>query len=284
MTQYNLQAQMKTTECKAKADALADAQAWTAKNGGRILTAPEVQLVTLRDAKNGKYRQNWYTSTTEELIGKTAKGSGVVLYGSNVLLGTPKKIRSALARGVTGIGAGKLNPKEFKTVLSGKLPNGKSIPVFEVSYLKNNEGFAPNGVYAVSIPLEDARKAESGYHNVDSLLENGRFIARAGSMPVAKAIVQAAKKAGYETLGDYAWVLKHIDLEDGAQGLLVAVLNRGNGFGDDDNLGSDGSFVWVAPEAPVAQNSDTALQVKARINAGLRSQIEGLEALLKELQ
>lgn len=128
--------------------------------------------------------------------------------------------------------------------------NGENV-VFSGNYEEFQEASAkPNfldgmsSTYVVVRKADDARKVPSGYHPVDNQRENQDLIIAAGGKEPNEKMLDRAKGFGWEQFGSHHDGYK---TKNGGRVVLLDYLN--GGLDGDIDLGDDGRFVGVAPEA-----------------------------------
>ncbi len=182
--------------------ALASAIAYAGAKG-YVASMPQLLDIRLKNPSNDDYWKNWYTANSEEHVCRTSQGNAVVVeYHGGGILSLPKRIEQAYKQGLTSTRGAKLDDKEIKDLLAGKLPNGKEAPVYSFSDFIKRARLPMN--YAVVLDLSEAKKLESGRHSFDKLYDNPLVIIRSGGIKQAKAYLDQAKQVyKTETYGNW---------------------------------------------------------------------------------
>lgn len=187
---------------------------------------------------------------------------------------TPEAIQTALDMhqkgqgGLNKVYAGVLSDlyrtNVFRDILNGGMPDGRAIAVFSYDQLVAGECPRDGREYVVVRPLSLARKTVSGYDSISRLTDadgkvtDSEVIVYAGGIDPAQEVIDTSKwkfKSG--NLGVWHPFNANEFNPEEAQGRVLFVGNDGyDGLSGDDNLGNNGRFLRVAPEALVARSAD----------------------------
>ena len=246
-------------------NALREAQIYAGQKGF-VATMPQLLQMKVLAPKSDALWKNWYTTTSEELVGKSKQGTAHVVLVHNGIFSNPERIETAYKEDLIR-GAGRLNPTEFQDILEGKLPNGRTL-----QQVYSFDEFLKNGVpedvttYAVVMDFDKLKKLSSGDQKITRLYDNPLVIARAGGEAQAQAYLDKVKKLFNRKELGVSHPFNYIVSLDQAQGRLLYVINgvwdcKGGlvGYG---NLDGDGRYVGVAPEARDAKKSRSKISLE----------------------
>ncbi len=195
--------------------------------------------------------KDWFSALTEENVGPdkegkfTRKGKPVLLvvHGGGIL--TVDRMLKAYDEGLTPQNAATYTNDEFNDLLEGKLPTGESIQIYTVADIKAGKISDPFGRYAVALDLAKAKERESGYLSKEDFMNSDLVLARAGTLEYLEKYFDKAVSGG--TVGSWH-KFNEIDPKQ-KQGRMLLLNNGSDGLGGYFDLGNDGRFVGVAPEA-----------------------------------
>ena len=173
-------------------NALREAQKYAGKEG-YVASMPQLLQGRVKAPNDDGIWADWFTVNSEENVGKTAQGKPVVIavHGGGIF-SSPERIERAYSDKLVNY-AGKLDDKEIKDLLAGKLPDGTQIPVYSFSQFKKGISGLPRQ-YAVVMDFDEVRQTTSGYQNADGLKDNPLTIVRAGGVEQAATYIERAKE------------------------------------------------------------------------------------------
>ena len=239
-----------------------------AGEGGYVASLPQILRGRVVAPFDNEIWMDWFTANSEELIGTTSQGTPVVIavHGGGVL-SNPARIEQAYKEGLLNYSVKLDVDKEFRPLLSGRLPDGTSIPVFESveSFLESADNLPRQ--YAVIMDFDTVMHTASGEQTIDELRYNQLVHVRAGGVQAAHAYLDRASEIGWRTMGN--WHPFRCSDPLTAQGHLLWIGCSNRGGLDGERLYGDGRFVAVGePEARHAENG-AALPPLDRVAASL---------------
>ncbi len=172
-----------------------------AGDDGFVASMPQLLHARANASYDNIIWNTWFTSNSEESVVKTPQGNRVVVtvHGGGIFA-SPERFRKlyhasvdrSCKVGFTGLFAAKIDEREARDVIDGKLPDGAEIPVFPFDAFKRGVADLPRH-YAVVMDFETARKSKSGYETFDDLKDDPLMIVRAGGVEAAAAYLDKAR-------------------------------------------------------------------------------------------
>ena len=179
-----------------------------ANKGGFVFAAPDLVKQRIEHPTKEHPFWRWYTLLTEEI---RIEGYHLIIHGGYVL-NTPKRIEQALAhpKGLVN-GAGRLTDEEVsRLVLAVKLKQGyidSDIPLFPFAQFKD---FKQEDIiklqrmnYGIILNELESQALPSDKHPLDNLVENPRFMSRAGGREQSESYVSTLRKLGANQYGNW---------------------------------------------------------------------------------
>lgn len=244
--------------------ALRETQAY-ATTEGAVYSAPE--LADLRIQGNIPWNK-WFTANTEELVGRTRGGAGLVAVAHRGALLTkdPERIEAAYEASLI-TGAGKIDTTEFQTLVEeGKHLDGSDANVYRLSEISDWDDLPYDAI--ILADKADLAKLPSIRQDIARLKDNPLVHMRLlGPKRAAEYLDAAGAAYGVSSIGNWH---PFADINaDQTQGRVVFLGdNDDDGLdGDNGNFFNDGRFVGVAPEA----QEDSARSDAQNLEAELRS-------------
>jgi len=221
---------------------------------GIVLTMPELIRLKNSVGKDHYFWKNYSDVHTEENLGidieglYMPRGEGVVLviHGGGLL--TPERIETAITEGLIN-GSAKYEDEEFQELLRGNLPSGETIPIYNLADVRKEDFSAGTRRFGVALPLEEARRVNSGLQDKTTFLNNSLVIARNGGV---KGLEEFFDKANEGNVVGNHHILSGRDPTQ-AQGRLLYLISSYYGLDGNYDLDYIGRFVGVAPKAHVAR-------------------------------
>ncbi len=235
-------------------NALADGQKWAAEG----MPKEERHIVSSHDLFEEMRRAAttlppfWITLNTEEdrgtdLEGRVGKKDEVVMltiHGSGIMLGSPQSLQAAYMNRTPG-GEPSLQQQKITEALSGKLPDGQQINVYTLKALMTEDPAKLPQVYAIAIPLKDLEGNQSGPIEVEKLLTDKIYLARAGHPETARQHVQMLKEAGIKEYGNYHRLAQSKPESHPSGRVLRANYDHGDGLDGGSGINIIARFVGV---------------------------------------
>lgn len=215
-----------------------------AGDDGFVASLPQLLRARVNADYDNELWNNWFNPYTEENLVTTPRGNRVIvtIHGGGVFA-MPERyeclFRASTDRnsefGFTGLFAGKLSQREARDMLSGRMPNGAEIPVYDFDEFNQGINALPRR-YAVVMDFTTAKNSACGYVSFDALREDPVMIVRAGGAEAAAAYLDKARMRNNTGKMGSWHPFNNIDTPDQAQTRVPALAgNRGGaGSADDD--------------------------------------------------
>lgn len=202
---------------------------------------------------------NWFTSLSEECVGIDKSGKYLArdspiylcIHGGGIL-SLPERIKRASSEGLTPTGAAKLSDDELSGILSGKLPNGKTMKVYSYENFVAETALPP--IYGIVLDFNEFKIPQT-LQGSKNLLESKLFVVRAGSKAQAKAFLDGLNehKKSSKSLNNIRYRNGHmysmVNPEE-PQVTLLQVHNISDLGISVAMLNYDARFVGVSPNKP----------------------------------
>jgi|SRR3989344_2020864 len=247
-----------------------------AKEGGFVFAAPDLVQQRIKHPDLNHPLWKGYTTLTEEI---RIKNYHLIVHGGYVL-NTPKRIEQALThpKGLVN-GAGRLTDKEVSRLVlaikQGHIDN--KIPLFPFEKFKElkQEDIADlqRVAYGIILNEPESQALSSGSRPLDTLVENPRFMSRAGGREQSESYVSTLRKLGANHYGN--WYIS----DRATSNLLVVGADFDLGFLGYYHLGYGARFFGVSSDAGGVAKNFTIV-----VNPKLTEQLEVMRSTINKLE
>src|SRR3989344_8989777 len=247
-----------------------------ANKGGFVFAAPDLVKQRIEHPTKEHPFWRWYTLLTEEI---RIEGYHLIVHGGYVL-NTPKRIEQALThpKGLVN-GAGRLTDEEVSrlvlAVKQGHIDNKITLfPFAKFKELKQEDiADLQRVAYGIILNEPESQALSSGSRPLDTLVENPRFMSRAGGREQSESYVSTLRKLGANHYGN--WYIS----DRATSNLLVVGADFDLGFLGYYHLGYGARFFGVSSDAGGVAKNFTIV-----VNPKLTEQLEVMRSTINKLE